>query len=273
MWYKDDKIIKLIEQWWSESLFYNSKMYIVANKPKAIKRKLLEWNREHFSNIFDKKLLVENDLKDVNREVLDRGMDEPLFLKEQILLTEYENILTKEEIFWKQKSRKTWLKDGDCNTKFFHNSTKQRRWVNQISNIKNYQGVNMEEPLEVVAEGVRFFEGILNNTIGSNLSGQHNIISNTLKLIDAKHNSCLLEKFIEEEVKSALMKMNPDKALGPDGFPTSFFQTFWGFMGSEITEALEGVINIGKILKEINNTFLVMILKKRNLIALMNIGP
>ncbi|XP_057870114.1 uncharacterized protein LOC131076796 [Cryptomeria japonica] len=126
MWYKDDNIINLIEQWWRESVFSGSKMYIVANKLKLIKRRLLEWNREHFGNIFDKKLLVEMDLKDVNREVLDQGMDEPLFLKEKILLTEYEEILAKEEISRRQISRETWLKDGDRNRKPFHNSTKQK---------------------------------------------------------------------------------------------------------------------------------------------------
>ncbi|XP_059071310.1 uncharacterized protein LOC131865579 [Cryptomeria japonica] len=99
MWYKDDNITNLIEQWWSESLFSGSKMFIVANKVKVIKRRLLEWNKEHFGNIFDKKLLVEKDLKDVNREVLDQGMDEPLFLKEIFSLTKYEKILAKEEIF------------------------------------------------------------------------------------------------------------------------------------------------------------------------------
>ncbi|XP_059073561.1 uncharacterized protein LOC131874284 [Cryptomeria japonica] len=84
MWFKDDNIINLIEQWWSESVFSGSKMFTVTNKFKLIKRTLLEWNREHFGNIFDKKLLVEMDLKDVNKEVLDRGMDEPLFLKEKL---------------------------------------------------------------------------------------------------------------------------------------------------------------------------------------------
>lgn len=71
----------------------------------------------------------------------------------------------------------------------------------------------------------------------------------------------MLKKF-SEEVKSPLMKMNPDKAPGPNDFPTSFFQKCWGYMGPEIKEALEGVRNLGKILKEINNTFLVLIPKK-----------
>lgn len=74
-------------------------MFIVASKLKLIKRKLLEWNRTNFGNIFDKKTLIKNDLNKVNIEVLEKGMDEHLFLKEKDLLSEYEKILSYEEIF------------------------------------------------------------------------------------------------------------------------------------------------------------------------------
>ncbi|XP_059065753.1 uncharacterized protein LOC131857344 [Cryptomeria japonica] len=136
MWYKDENIL-LLEKCWKEEVVSGSKMFIVANKLKIIKRKLLEWNVEHFGNIFERKQLVETKLKAVNTEVLKSGMDEILFLREKTLLKDYEDILAKEEIYWRQKSRESWLKDGDRNTKFFHNNTKLKRCVNRISSIRN----------------------------------------------------------------------------------------------------------------------------------------
>ena len=37
----------------------------------------------------------------------------------------------------------------------------------------------------------------------------------------------LTDRFSEEEVKTALFQMENNKALGPDGFPSEFWQVFW----------------------------------------------
>lgn len=48
--------------------------------------------------------------------------------------------LREEELFWKQKSRATWLREGDKNTEFFHATTKQRRARNRITKLKDVDG-------------------------------------------------------------------------------------------------------------------------------------
>ena len=45
------------------------------------------------------------------------------------------NLLTQEEIFWRQRAKMYWLRDGDSNTNFFHNVVNSRRRSNTISQL------------------------------------------------------------------------------------------------------------------------------------------
>ncbi|RVW40573.1 LINE-1 retrotransposable element ORF2 protein [Vitis vinifera] len=68
--------------------------------------------------------------------------------------------------------------------------------------------------------------------------------------------------FSEEEVLTALMEMNGDKAPGPDGFSVFFWQRCWDFIKEEILELFKEFHDQNTFLKSINNTFLVLIPKK-----------
>lgn len=52
-------------------------------------------------------------------------------------------ILTQQEVFWKQRSKQLWLKEGDQNSKFFHQSARVRRKSNQIRTLLNDEGVEI----------------------------------------------------------------------------------------------------------------------------------
>lgn len=49
-------------------------------------------------------------------------------------------IYVQQKIFWRQRSKQLWLREGDQNTRFFHSSTKNRRVMNQIRSLRNDQG-------------------------------------------------------------------------------------------------------------------------------------
>ncbi|KAL8483302.1 hypothetical protein ACS0TY_026115 [Phlomoides rotata] len=62
---------------------------------------------------------------------------------------ELDELLKLEEIWWFQRSRALWLKDGDRNTPFFHKKASQRRKRNIINRIKTE-----EEEWIVEEEGI-----------------------------------------------------------------------------------------------------------------------
>jgi hypothetical protein len=79
--------------------------------------------------------------------------------------------------------------------------------------------------------------------------------------------------FSTEEVQRALFMMHPNKAPGPDGFTTGFFQKHWQLIKGDVTTAVLQFLNGGDMLDMVNNTVLALIPKVKNPQNLMNFRP
>ena len=77
-----------------------------------------------------------------------------------------DKLLQKQEIYWAQQSKVSWLKHGDKNTKKFHSKTTQRRRKNHIRGIKNAQGQWVEEIEDVVEVASDYFHTIFHARAG-----------------------------------------------------------------------------------------------------------
>lgn len=104
MWFHDPNFISNIKEWWKIGKFEGSKMFVFVSKLKMLKERILRWNKEYFNNIFNTKLEIEDQLKILNTKIILNGMNNDSFLLEKELLARQEDILSKEEIFWRQKS-------------------------------------------------------------------------------------------------------------------------------------------------------------------------
>lgn len=58
------------------------------------------------------------------------------------ILIEMENMLEREEIYWLQRCRANWLKNGDRNTNFFHNFASARKKRDFIKRLKGDDGTD-----------------------------------------------------------------------------------------------------------------------------------
>ena len=69
--------------------------------------------------------------------------------------------------------------------------------------------------------------------------------------------------FTTEEVLYALTDMNGDKAPGPDGFTIAFWQSSWEVVKDDVMRMFKEFYELGKFVKSLNNSFIVMIPKKK----------
>ncbi|KAJ1418141.1 Zinc knuckle CX2CX4HX4C [Sesbania bispinosa] len=68
-----------------------------------------------------------------------------------------EALLSQEEKWWAQRSRALWLKEGDKNTRFFHNKASQRKKTNWVDDIKDDNGVEYSEESDIARVMTDFF--------------------------------------------------------------------------------------------------------------------
>lgn len=99
MWMKDQNFLSLIENKWKEASVVGLKLFCFSAKLKFVKHKLLQRNSQDFRNIFSTKCLIEGRSAALNDRIILEGMDLDSFQQEKMLLLEYEDILSKEEIF------------------------------------------------------------------------------------------------------------------------------------------------------------------------------
>lgn len=104
-------------------------------------------------------------------------------VEENETLKKYHEIITKEETFWKQRSRCIWLKEGDRNTRFFHISMIKHKVANRITKLAVDNGELVKEE-EIRNEAKRYFLELLRRDHMLDVDAQSSFLQNIPCLID-----------------------------------------------------------------------------------------
>ncbi|KAL5789894.1 hypothetical protein ACOSQ2_004782 [Xanthoceras sorbifolium] len=102
--------------------------------------RLENWSKVKFGSL---KKAIDRKRCEINR-LYDRKQSEQVFVAIKSRERELESLLSKEELYWKQRSRVDWLLAGDKNSKFFHRRASARKKKNQISSLLDSRGVRRE---------------------------------------------------------------------------------------------------------------------------------
>jgi hypothetical protein len=201
-------------------------------------------------------------LEGIQQKIRLHGLTNELKAQEITLNQQFKVRKKKEEILWKQKSQVQWLREGECNTKFFHRTFIQRRNSNKITHLISYNGdtVHSHEDMENALTG--YFQNLLTEPRADRHEAIKKVMRHVPSLVPPKQNITLLWPITIEEVDQALQETPKCKAPGPDGFTSDFFHHCWPLIRTEVWEILGDSQATGQIIQALNSTFITLVPKE-----------
>ncbi|GJR83053.1 MACPF domain-containing protein CAD1 [Tanacetum coccineum] len=212
-------------------------MYQVVSKLKLLKKPIRKLLHDH-GNLLD---TVVNKLRE----------------EEAIYVQAFNDAKLDEERFLKQKAKIEWLEVGDSNSAYFHKRVKsqnQRCRIDVIMNENNveFTGANVSNAFVTHYE---MFLGTSMDCDDINIEGLFQKKVSDASFID------MVRPVFDVEIRGVMFDIGDDRAPGPDGYTSAFFKKSWDIVGVDVCNAVRDFFSNGKILKEINHTFITLIPK------------
>jgi hypothetical protein len=130
-WFEHPEFYSFVEKSWSSFIVQGRKAYVLKEKFRLLRDCLRKWNKEVFG-ILD--LNIDKTVRDLNdiEGLMCGDVGDVEMTRREGLTKEFWRQLHLKESLLKQKSRMRWVKEGDSNSKYFHESIKTRRRRNQL---------------------------------------------------------------------------------------------------------------------------------------------
>jgi len=244
-----------------------------AENIKRLKGAVKEWAK-------DKRLREDAELKNVEAE-LDQIYDGNGggFLtqdsKDNLVRLEgrRNTLLLEKEEAWRLKSRATWLKSGDENSKFFHAYARGRKAANTIWCLKDEAGIEHLDFEGKARCGVNHFEALFRAPAQASIAEVIRLAQMFPRFADEEDNRKLMRPVDEDELKEVLGSFQKDKSPGPDGWSVEFFLDLFEVLGQDLIQVVEDSRSSGRIPASFNATFIALIPKVDNPTSLNEFRP
>ena len=161
-------------------------------------------------------------------------------------------------MFWRQKSIINWIKEGDCNSKFFHKVANDRRNRKFIKSLVLEDGVVLDN-IESILEEIKCHFGKL---FSKPLRGSWRIEGLDWSPISVESAEWLNRPFSEEEIHNAVLHLSKEKAPSSNGFTIGFYQECWETIKDDLLRVFLEFHNNGIINQSTNATFIALVPKK-----------
>ncbi|CAA0841416.1 Unknown protein [Striga hermonthica] len=148
-WVKTEGYLECVREGWGRAAFGHG-MYKFQQKLRNVRGVLIGWANQQISNSAKEIKECNERLEIMGKQGGFRNWEEWFECKKKV-----QEAYKKEELFWKQKARVRWLREGDRNTKYFQACVRQRRSVNSLENLERISGGRCETEGQSQGVGVQ----------------------------------------------------------------------------------------------------------------------
>jgi hypothetical protein len=151
MWEREESLGEEINEAW-EAAGQVQNLADIKNKLHCTMRALKTWSREKFGR-------VDREIKKLTNRLEWLYKHNPFSHMTEIkhVSARMDELLLREEIMWRQRSRITWLKEGDQNTKYFHRRATSRAKKNRIKTLKTVDDKILQSKEEILEYSRDYF--------------------------------------------------------------------------------------------------------------------
>ena len=171
----------------------------LSSKLKSMMGSLRQWSKEHFG-------FVTKELEQAKTELEQLLMQDPVGNQVAIKHIQYkmDELLYREEMMWLQRSRISWLREGDRNTNFFHRKAAWRAKKNKIRRLKAEDGRYIENKKEMEEMATTFFKNLYTREETICPEPLLDMIQNS---VNGNMNEALCKPFTDDEISYAYSRL------------------------------------------------------------------
>ncbi|KAK1310312.1 hypothetical protein QJS10_CPA08g00962 [Acorus calamus] len=160
-WEHHPQFVDVVARAWRQN-FSGSPMFRLVRKLQHLKTVLKDWNKEVFGPLHSQLQSSRKKMEELQLASLNRPANNALLAQAAVAKDNYLVLLRREETFLRQKSRQTWLSDGDRNSKFFYSSIKARIAHNTLRKVQLANGTISEDHALIKDHAVTYYQKLLN---------------------------------------------------------------------------------------------------------------
>ncbi|XP_068504066.1 uncharacterized protein [Phaseolus vulgaris] len=126
----------LVKGKWNNYDVQENRMSKLKDKLKFLKGDLKEWNRCVFGNLEESKSRITMEIEKLDVKDVECDLMEGENLRRLELLSQRKLLEKKVESLSRQKTRSTWFKRGDSNSKYYHSIIRWRKLRNEVKGVE-----------------------------------------------------------------------------------------------------------------------------------------